>query len=71
MSKVEEQKYFERLNISVLTIAKIKELIKLDVTNTLKAWEKGKNVDKQCFHIIGPAGVGKTEICYQIADELT
>lgn len=67
----ETLKYFERLNISVLSIAKIKELIKDDIKNTLKAWEHGRNVKKQCFHIIGPAGVGKTEICYQIAKELT
>jgi len=70
-AKVEETKYFERLNIAVLSIGKVKELIKTDVKNTLNAWEKGKQVDKQCFHIIGPAGVGKTAICYQIISELT
>ena len=69
-AKVEETKYFERLNIAVLSIGKVKELIKTDVKNTLNAWEKGKQVDKQCFHIIGPAGVGKTAICYQIISEL-
>jgi len=67
----EELKYFERLNISVLSISKIKNLIKNDIKNTLNAWDKGKQVNRQCFHIIGPAGVGKTEICYQIANELT
>ena len=66
-----ELKYFERLNISVLSIGKIKELIKLDIKNTLNAWEKGRLVEKQCFHIIGPAGVGKTAVCFQIAEELT
>ena len=66
-----EIKYHERLNISVLTISKIKNLIKNDIKDTLAAWDKGRNVDKQCYHIIGPAGVGKTQICYQIANEMT
>ena len=70
-TRQEELKYFERLNISVLSIAKIKDLIKTDVKNTLNAWEQNIDVLKQCFHIIGPAGVGKTQICYQIAEELT
>ena len=67
----EELKYHERLNISVLSIGKIKELLKNDIMDTLFAWNKGRNVDKQCYRIIGPAGVGKTQICFQIADELT
>lgn len=67
----QELKYHERLNISVLSIAKIKTLLKEDIKDTIAAWQKGRNVDKQCYHIIGPAGVGKTQICYQIADELT
>ena len=72
MSKNTEQvKYFERLNISVSSIAKAKKLIKTNITNTITCWEKGINVDKQTFHIIGPAGVGKSQICEQIADELT
>lgn len=70
-SKEAEHKYHEILNISVLSIAKIKTLIKQDILRTFKAWEKGKNVKKQCWHIIGPAGVGKTEICGQIAEELS
>ena len=70
MSNRQELEYFERLNISVLSIAGIKDLIKSDITNTIAIWEQ-KDVQKQCFHIIGPAGVGKTEICYQIANELT
>jgi len=70
-SKEAEHKYHEILNISVLSIAKIKNLIKQDILRTFKAWEKGKEVRKQCWHIIGPAGVGKTEICGQIAEELT
>ena len=70
-NKEQEQKYFERLNIAVLSINRIKNLIKSDIKRTLNAWEKGSTVDKQCWHVIGPAGVGKTQICYQIATELT
>jgi len=70
-NKENELKYYERLNISVLSIAKIKDLLKNDITDTIVAWQKGRKVDKQCYHIIGPAGVGKTAICYQLADELT
>ena len=67
----EELKYHERLNISVLSIGKVKELIKNDIKDTIYAWNEGRNVDKQCFRIIGPAGVGKTQICNQMAQELT
>lgn len=66
-----ELKYHERLNISVLTISKIKDLLKNDIKDTIMTWQKGRNVDKQCYRIIGPAGVGKTAICHQIAAELT
>jgi len=69
--KKQELKYFEKLNISVLSIDKIKELIKSNIVNTLRCWENKKNVQKVTFHIIGPAGVGKTQICGQIQDELT
>jgi len=66
-----ELKYHERLNISVLSIAKIKQLLKDDIMDTIYAWGKGRDVDRQCYRIIGPAGVGKTQICFQIAAELT
>ena len=66
-----ELKYHERLNIAVATIGKTKEIIKNDIMDTLASWHKGRNVDKQSYHIIGPAGVGKTQICSQIAYELT
>jgi len=66
----EEQKYFEKLNIPVLSIAGIKELIKDDIIDTIKCWEGGRDIEKQCFHIIGPAGVGKTSICDQMRVEL-
>ncbi len=67
----EEQKYFERLNIPVLSIEGIKNLIKDDVKDTLKCWDMNINVEKQCFHIIGPAGVVKTAICDQLREELS
>jgi len=75
MSDTEQEvlKYYERLNIPCLSIAGIKKLIKSDIIGTLNMWEgeNPRDIEKQCFHIIGPAGVGKTEICKQIADELT
>jgi hypothetical protein len=66
-----ELSYQERLNISVVSIGKTKQLLKDDIKDTLAAWHSGRNVDKQCYHIIGPAGVGKTQICDQIVEELT
>lgn len=67
----DELKYHERLNISVMSIAKIKDTLKNDILDTLSAWHNGRNVDKQCYRFIGPAGVGKTQICFQIGHELT
>ena len=69
--KEDELKYYQRLNISLMSIEKIKMIIKNDILDTIAAWNLGRNVDKQCYHIIGPAGVGKTQISYQIANELT
>ena len=69
--KENELKYYDRLDISVLSIEKVKTIIKNDILDTISAWNQGRNVDKQCYHIIGPAGVGKTQICYQISNELT
>jgi len=69
--QVQEQKYYERLNISVLSISKIKELLKADIKNTINTWKQGRNVQRQCFRIVGPAGVGKTEITNQITNELS
>lgn len=70
-TKENELKYQERLNISVISIGHTKTLIKNDIMDTIVAWHNGRDVEKQCYHIIGPAGVGKTQICKQIADELT
>ena len=70
-TKEKELNYQERLNISVLTIEKIKDLLKNDIHDTIASWNKGRDVQKQSYRIIGPAGVGKTQICHQIVDELT
>jgi len=70
-NKIEEKKYYDRLNISVISISKAKEIIKSDIKNTLKCFEKNLNVTKQSFRMVGPAGVGKTQICFQMADELS
>lgn len=70
-SKETELKYHERLNISVMPIAKIKQILHDDIMDTIFAWKEGRNVDKQCYRFIGPAGVGKTQICFQIGEELT
>jgi DNA-dependent RNA polymerase auxiliary subunit epsilon len=69
--KTIERKHHEKLNISVLSIGKIKKIIKNDILDTVRSWQKGRDVQKQCYHLIGPAGVGKTQICYQLAYELT
>jgi len=65
-----EFKYFERLNMPVLKLSKIKRYIRNDIVDTLTAWKKGYPAKKQSYRIIGPAGVGKTDICGQIAEEL-
>ena len=67
----QEQKYFEKLGISVLTISAIKETVKQNIRNTFLCWKNGLMIEKQTFHIIGPAGVGKTQVCIQIAEELS
>lgn len=66
-----EIKYFERLNISATTISKTKELIKTNIMNTINCWNKGIDIEKQTFHVVGPAGVGKSQVCEQLAEELT
>jgi len=67
----EELKYVDRLNISVMNIGEIKTLIMESISNTINCWNLGMDIPKQTFRIVGPAGVGKTEICYQIAQELS
>lgn len=69
--KEEALQHQERLNIASLTISNVKRVIKQNIINTLKCWENNITIEKQTFHIIGPAGVGKTEVIYQICNELT
>ena len=61
----------ERLDIYELTIKEIKDMVRTNIVNTIACWDAGRNVKKQTFHIIGEAGVGKTESTYQLAEELT
>ncbi len=63
--------YYEKLNIDIRSIEEIKYIIKKDITSTLKCWENGNNIERQSYHIIGPAGVGKTCIMEQLRDELS
>lgn len=63
--------YYEKLNIDLRSIGEIKEIIKSDIISTLKCWDNNQNVERQSFHIIGPAGVGKTAIMAQLQQELT
>jgi hypothetical protein len=69
-NKDQELSYVERLNIAVVSISKVKEIIKTEIVNTLNTWKQNVKVEKQCFRIIGPAGVGKTQICYQVVEEV-
>ncbi len=63
--------YYEKLNIDLRSINEIKDIIKKDIILTLKCWENGNNVDRQSFHIVGPAGTGKTQIMEQLKIELS
>jgi len=60
--------YAKKLGISVCSIMQIKDIIFNDIRLSI---EKDMLEDKQCFHIIGPAGVGKTQITFQIAPRLS
>lgn len=71
MSKTQEVKHVEKLGIATLGIDGIRKLIENDVRLSIVAMEKGMKFEKCTFHIIGPAGVGKTQICYQIAENLS
>ena len=46
-------------------------MIRSDIYETISCWKQGKQVEKQTYRIIGPAGVGKTAVCYQLVEELT
>ena len=62
--------YHQRLQIPVLTINSIKKHILTHIISTKEAWKRGIPVKTICIHIIGPAGIGKTDICRQIANEI-
>jgi len=70
-AKSEEKKYYQRLGVVPFSIDNIKKIIKTNIKNTLECWNKGKNVQRQTFKIIGNAGIGKTEISIQLAKELS
>jgi len=64
-----EMTYASRLGMPILQINQIKKIIFEDIRRSI---ENNKlDEEKQCFHIVGPAGVGKTQITFQIAEELT
>lgn len=71
MAEKAEITYVERLDISTLSVGGLKNLIKTDIKNSLIAIERNIDIERNTWHIIGPAGVGKTQICFQIAKELT
>jgi hypothetical protein len=60
--------YASRIGMPVLQIDVIKKTIFEDIRRSI---EKDLLDDKQCFHIVGPAGVGKTQIVFQIAEQLS
>jgi len=71
VEKSKKKKYYQRLGITPLSIDNIKRIIKNNIKNTIQCWNEGKNIEKQCFRIISPAGIGKTAISIQIANELS
>ena len=71
MEKSKKKKYYQRLGITPLSIDNIKRIVKQNIKNTIQCWNEGKNIEKQCFRIISPAGIGKTAISIQIANELS
>lgn len=75
MSDKQELSYADRLNIPTVTISKAKNLLKNEIKNYLNITESDnekikRRIEKQTFRLIGPAGIGKTQICQQICDEL-
>jgi len=67
----EEVKYFERLDMPVLSIERIKNIVKRNIKNNLKCLKNGIDLERTTFHIVGPSGVGKTFCALQIAKELS
>jgi len=69
--KNEEKRYYQRLGIVPISIDNIKRIIKTNIKNTIQCWNEGKNIEKQTFRVTGEAGIGKTEISFQLAKELS
>lgn len=65
-----EKNYSDKLKISKVTIGKAKNLIKEHIINSLES-DHLASKEKCTIHLIGDAGIGKTAICYQIANELS
>lgn len=71
----EQISYADRLNIPTITINNAKNLVKNEIKNYLYISESDnekikRKIEKQTFRLIGPAGIGKTQICEQISNEL-
>lgn len=70
MTTPEKQTYASRLGMPILPINQIKKIILEDIKRSIDNNMLSDEV-KQCFHVVGPAGIGKTAITFQIAAELT
>lgn len=66
-----EQSYSDRLNIPVISVGEAKDIVKDEISQTVKLMDQGTNFSKQTFRLVGPAGIGKTAICSQITSELS
>jgi hypothetical protein len=69
--KKEEKKYYQKLGIIPISIDNIKRIIKTNIKNTLQSWNEGIEIEKQCFRVVSPAGIGKTQTALQICKELS
>jgi len=67
---MEKQTYPARLGMPILPINQIKKIIFEDIRRSVEN-DMLTDDKKQCFHIVGPAGIGKTQITFQIAEELS
>ena len=67
----EEKKYYQRLGIVPISIDNIKRIIKTNIKNTIQCWNEGKDVEKQTFRVVSPAGIGKTQSALQLCKELS
>lgn len=65
------KKYYQKIGIVPTSIDNIKKIIKENIKNTIECWKHGRNIERQTFKIIGNAGIGKTQISIQLAEELT